>query len=255
MFNASDNGFILAGVTQIGTSYDAIIVKTNQDGESLCNEQNLNLIDKSGNSSKNSGLNINHEFLNYDTVVFLEKNLSTGVFSFCFDCLLPVSEFSYSISGLNVDFTDLSIGEQGYLWNFGDGNISYNDNPNHIYSNYNSYQVCLSVDNVCGTDSLCHNIDLLGNSIGDMSASNNINVFPIPSKDHLFIEISMNEQINNEPFDLMIYDANGRIVEVKTHLKPGFNQLNISDWSNGKYFYRLSQNGNSIGKGLIIKSK
>jgi len=45
-----------------------------------------------------------------------------------------------------VHFTDLSIGQiTSWLWDFGDGRTSYNQNPNHGYISSGSYQVTLTI--------------------------------------------------------------------------------------------------------------
>ena len=71
-------------------------------------------------------------------------------------CTLPVAEFSGSpTSGtapLAVDFTDLSTGADNWYWNFGDGNTSMAQNPQHIYSSAGTYTVTLEVNNACGWD-------------------------------------------------------------------------------------------------------
>ena len=53
----------------------------------------------------------------------------------------PVADFSFITSptcdGLLADFTNLSVGAATYLWNFGDGEQSSENNPSHNF-NYNS---------------------------------------------------------------------------------------------------------------------
>ena len=65
----------------------------------------------------------------------------------------PVANFSYSpLSPTDLDiiqFTDLSSDSDGYIvnwtWNFGDGNKSYEQNPQHQYVNDGTYLVTLVV--------------------------------------------------------------------------------------------------------------
>ncbi len=69
-------------------------------------------------------------------------------------------DFSASIDGLAVNFTNLS-GEGNYSWNFGDGSpLVAGPNPQHIFSSAGNYEVCLTVDNGCGSATACKNIDL-----------------------------------------------------------------------------------------------
>ncbi|REJ84858.1 MAG: PKD domain-containing protein [Bacteroidetes bacterium] len=64
----------------------------------------------------------------------------------------PSVSFNSGIQGcapLNAGFTDLSVistgNISGWLWNFGDGSISTNQNPQHLYTNGGSYDVTLTV--------------------------------------------------------------------------------------------------------------
>ena len=65
------------------------------------------------------------------------------------DSILLNANFSYTVSGNTVTFTDLStIGSGsifGWNWDFGDSNTSTNQNPVHTYSGPGAYVVCLIV--------------------------------------------------------------------------------------------------------------
>jgi serine protease len=69
----------------------------------------------------------------------------------------PVANFTaIPVSGndpLVVQFTDTSTGRAySWLWNFGDGKTSTEQNPNHTYKNTGSYQVSLTVVGPGGSD-------------------------------------------------------------------------------------------------------
>jgi len=70
----------------------------------------------------------------------------------------PVADFSGTpLSGPAphlVSFTDLSTGDvTGWLWAFGDGGTSTEQNPSHIYNDAGVYTVSLEVSGPAGTDS------------------------------------------------------------------------------------------------------
>jgi len=60
------------------------------------------------------------------------------------------ADFSaFPLSGsanLSVQFTDLSTGATSWLWDFGDGHISINQNPLHVYTEYGTYTVSLTIN-------------------------------------------------------------------------------------------------------------
>ncbi|GAA0371238.1 hypothetical protein GCM10009092_39490 [Bowmanella denitrificans] len=65
----------------------------------------------------------------------------------------PVADFSYSVSGLTVTFSDQSSDDQGIAsraWNFGDGQNSTQQNPVHQYAQAGNYSVQLSVTDTNG---------------------------------------------------------------------------------------------------------
>jgi uncharacterized protein (TIGR02145 family) len=69
----------------------------------------------------------------------------------------PLAEFSATpLNGqapLNVDFSDLSINNPAsWLWDFGDGNNSAEQNPSHTYNTAGMYTVQLTVENEHGSD-------------------------------------------------------------------------------------------------------
>ena len=69
----------------------------------------------------------------------------------------PVADFladdTSGCSPLTVQFTDLSTcNPTSWLWKFGDGDSSTQQNPSHSYQNPGSYTVTLVVSNTCGSD-------------------------------------------------------------------------------------------------------
>jgi PKD repeat protein len=60
-------------------------------------------------------------------------------------------DIKYPTTGQSISFTDESIGIINYrIWDFGDGQISYEENPVHIYSSPNIYSVTLTVQDIYG---------------------------------------------------------------------------------------------------------
>ncbi len=81
--------------------------------------------------------------------------------------LPPVADFTYTINGLTVTFTDQSYDPDGtvvsWLWDFGDGSTSTLQNPVHTYIGYGTYSVTLTVtDNEGATGTVTKIITLSG---------------------------------------------------------------------------------------------
>jgi len=71
--------------------------------------------------------------------------------------VLPFANFNSNVSEgyapLSVQFTDLSKNALEWRWDFGDGGISTDQNPTHVYSTTGTYNVNLTVSNAKGTAS------------------------------------------------------------------------------------------------------
>ncbi len=91
--------------------------------------------------------------------VCLRASNVCGVDSVCdsvtVTCTPPTAQYTYSTSGNTFNFTDQSAGALQWQWSFGDGDTSNLTNPSHAYTQADTYQVCLTVSNPCGRDSVC----------------------------------------------------------------------------------------------------
>jgi PKD repeat protein len=67
---------------------------------------------------------------------------------------LPIPAFNTTISGITVDFNNISSGAATTNWDFGDGGTSSAFSPTHIYAGNGSYPISLIVTNGCGADTL-----------------------------------------------------------------------------------------------------
>lgn len=59
----------------------------------------------------------------------------------------PTASFDFTVNELVVSFNNTSTGASSYIWNFGDGNRSTEENPTHTYAADGSYDVELYATN------------------------------------------------------------------------------------------------------------
>ncbi|MEQ9305283.1 MAG: PKD domain-containing protein [Marinoscillum sp.] len=65
----------------------------------------------------------------------------------------PEASFTTEVSGKTVVFTNTTVGEEvTYAWDFGDGNTSTTESPEHTYEANGSYIAKLTATNESGTD-------------------------------------------------------------------------------------------------------
>ena len=62
-------------------------------------------------------------------------------------------------AGEQIQFTDTSTNSPAsWYWDFDDGDTSTSQNPTHSYNNADTYHVCLTVTNPCGSNQACEDI-------------------------------------------------------------------------------------------------
>ena len=75
----------------------------------------------------------------------------------------PKVRFSYEAKGLDVTFKNQTKSESPctYVWDFGDGQTSTEENPTHSYAKAGSFPVKLTATNAGGTDSKTLTVDVI----------------------------------------------------------------------------------------------
>ncbi len=114
--------------------------------------------------------------------------------------LAPDAQFGTDVTSgcapLTVQFEDLSTGRlDEWLWTFGDGETSTEQNPTHEYAEQGTYNVRLRVSNGCSFDTLRLNsyITVEGNAQTDFTAE--------PVAGSAPLEVSFSDLSLNEPFE------------------------------------------------------
>ena len=118
-----------------------------------------------GDGNTSSEIEPTHQYLaegNYN--VCLVASNPAGSDTICqvlvINDLLPNSAFSFSENSVgNYQFTNASSGIIDSLtWDFGDGNISTEQNPSHQYASEGTFRVCLTTENQNGRDTSCQTL-------------------------------------------------------------------------------------------------
>ncbi|HRP60558.1 MAG TPA: PKD domain-containing protein, partial [Vicingus sp.] len=158
------------GAGKINLNFTFFDVESGDQGGTICNYDNLKIYDGPSTSSTLIGTYCNNNLPPSTisssggsiTILFLsDPGLEESGFQIDWTCelptLAPVVDFAVDMdttcTGV-VKFTDLSInGASSWSWNFGDGNTSTDQNPNHTYSQPGTYTVQLTASNIIGSDS------------------------------------------------------------------------------------------------------
>ncbi|HBF87013.1 MAG TPA: hypothetical protein DDX39_00115 [Bacteroidales bacterium] len=145
-------------------------------------------------------------------------------------------------------FSNNSSNSISYLWSFGDGTTSTDQNPYHIYTNVGEYAVQLiAYSENCENDtseSIIHVLNTDG--INDFNITN-LNIYPNP------FSISTNvrfENPNGFPYMLRIFDITGKELRVISDIRTNQYSLNRENLVNGVYFIELI--GDKLYRGVLI---
>ncbi len=150
--------------------------------------------------------------------------------------IAPTAAFSFEDQGAGqVTFTDLSANAPTeWLWDFGDGNTSTDQNPSYAYTADGNYTVCLTVTNSAGSDEACQEVPIMLTSTGEATASDGIRLYPNPAVDQFRIEL---QNGSTQPLRLTIIDSRGQIVKQET--MRAYQSIDTGNWAGGTYLYLL----------------
>ncbi|MFY0598726.1 MAG: choice-of-anchor B family protein [Cyclobacteriaceae bacterium] len=143
----------------------------------------------------------------------------------------PIASFSSNQNDQTVTFTNESTDGETYLWDFGDGNVSSDENPTHIYANINTFVVKLTVTNDCGSDTFSSEQNLLtGGTLANISLKN-FDLYPNPASGFFTLK-------NHDHHTLELKDLSGKLV-LKSSLSMKETTIPLKEISKGVYLVTL----------------
>jgi PKD repeat protein len=100
----------------------------------------------------------------------------------------PVAKYSESVDGTRITFTNESENGTSFLWTFGDGGTSTEENPVHNYADRGDYVTSLQATNKCGDSTLSKDFMLRFN-VGIEDLTNSFTIYPNPVQNGKAISI------------------------------------------------------------------
>jgi hypothetical protein len=164
----------------------------------------------------------------------------------------PLANFSYSINGNSVTFTNTSSSNTNsplnYFWDFGDGNTSVLVNPSHTYASVGIYSVNLIVKDCIFSDTANFTFQLGTTGIHENEIYQ-IRIYPNPTNSYLNFDYG--KVLNG--YNLIIKNIFGQQVFYK-RITSQTDYLNPTNWGgNGLYFVQIiDQQGNIIDIRKIV---
>ena len=149
------------------------------------------------------------------------------------------ADFTSVATGLSVAFTDASTDAVSYAWDFGDGNVSTDASPTHVYAADGPYTVCLTVTDANGcTSEYCEAIQVtdIPTTIAE-AVERGMEVYPNPSNGQFVVKVNGVEA----DVQIVVMDVAGRqVYNEGVTLNNSFRkELNL-DVAKGTYLLQIA---------------
>ncbi|MCL4105590.1 UNVERIFIED_CONTAM: hypothetical protein GTU68_057465 [Idotea baltica] len=160
------------------------------------------------------------------------------------------ANFTYLANLGMLDFTDASSGANSWMWDFGDGNTSTQQNPSHTYAQNGTYTVTLSING--GACTFVETIEVVVVGIEDIF-SNPASVVIMPNPTAGGATLILNEA-TKKLIEVQVVGMDGRIL-METEIGRGSSQveLDMTDYPNGMYYVNLKSGDQQVVKKLVVQ--
>ena len=155
---------------------------------------------------------------------------------------IPLADFWwFNQNGLSIEFSDNSFYEPtNWHWNFGDGTESQDTSPVYLFPAIGNYEVCLTVSNSNGSDTVCKTVSVGVTSTFEPDQEITMKIFPNPSSDQF--NLSFSRPVKDAQIEL--YNLDGKLM-LTQHLQQDIQtaRINVAELPNGLYWCRLTEQG------------
>ena len=149
------------------------------------------------------------------------------------------------ISGTNFQFDNSTTGATNFVWNFGDGTVSNQQNPTHNFAAAGTYNVSLTVT-VCGKSyTKTKEVSITTLSNGSF-LNEEIILYPNPSSDFLNLSIT---DVDN----IKIVDMLGKQILSKYQSTENETQIDIQHLAKGNYILQISKDNQTENVKFVKK--
>jgi PKD repeat protein len=167
--------------------------------------------------------------------------------------ITPSAFFTYSIEkGSKLTIRNLTQEADNYLWSFGDGETSTDENPVHEYeiSFYGDTIYLTATNSESGCTDQHMEIISGGTSINDFNQNFHVSIYPNPNQGMFWI--STNE--NMDRYDVKIFNLLGEVIYSNFNYTHDLLELNFEDSkTKGIYIIELRYKDKIYKEKLVIE--
>lgn len=165
----------------------------------------------------------------------------------------PVAAFASQLqSGQTWQFSNQSQFASQSLWDFADGDTSWQVSPRHTFRANGSYPVQLISTNVCGQDTAMQAIDIVNVSLEAELAGLRLLLYPNPAQQTLVVQF---EGEAGAYLELSLWDLKGRSLLSATHLHQGYLsqiKLPVGEPARGVYLLKVMKGKQAIYRRVLL---
>lgn len=186
----------------------------------------------------------------YEVCLTVENEIGTDQICQAISALVaPEAIFTFELQEDGaVRFTDLSTNAPtSWRWDFGDGNTSAEQYPEHAYGESGVYEVCLTAANEAGDHTSCDQLDITLTSIAPLNDGRILTAFPNPASERITFALPQNQT----PLLVVVRDPLGRVRHQFLLLHQ--EEVAVQHWAAGVYFYQVfDAGGRPLSSGQLI---
>ncbi|MCB2218923.1 MAG: DUF2271 domain-containing protein [Bacteroidetes bacterium] len=165
----------------------------------------------------------------------------------------PIADFEFVGDALTVEFTNLSANATTYLWDFGDGNTSTDNNPVHTYAEAGSYNVNLTANYLECSDEENHEVSVPLVGLDQETEKERIGVYPNPAEGKFIVELSSKI---NQSGTIHVYNTRGSVIkriETNPAFATGKYMIDLSNQPKGLYMIYFQNENEDYSTKILIK--
>lgn len=156
----------------------------------------------------------------------------------------PVSRIDVNIKNLSVDFGNLSINADSYLWDFGDNSSSSDFSPTHNFDHKNKYKVLLvSSRKNCGIKDTLE-------TLVNLNYKANFKIYPNPSNEIVNLDFT---NLKSGNIKYWLFNNEGKTVTSGNfELSNNVVRYDVSNLPAGIYYLRVAIDNKKITKKIMV---
>ena len=160
------------------------------------------------------------------------------------DPIQPLVDFTAEKTYTAVEFKNQSTGAVSYLWNFGDGQTSTEENPIHIYKSIGTYTATLTAYAEC--DTLSKSMVLDFRSIGLEEVLEAVSLYPNPVSNVLTLSFIT-------PVDVIIriFSADGHLTGLYKMDEAKETAIDMTNYPAGMYLLQIVSKDNTTTRKFV----